>query len=55
MESVILSEINGYFDEQVDERQLYNQIQDMGDYLELKAYGEVLRFDKDTGGLISDE
>ena len=50
--SQILSEIIGYFDEEVDERQLYNQVKDMGDYYELHAYGEVLRFDKDTGGLI---
>ena len=49
---MIMSEITGYFDEMVDERQLYNQVQDMGDYYELNAYGEVLRFDKDTGGLI---
>ena len=55
MRTIILSEIESYFNEEVDARQLFNQLQDMGDYLELKAYGECLRFDKDTGGLVEDE
>lgn len=55
MKAMILSEISSYFNGQVDERQLYNHIKDQGDYLELKAYGNTLRFDKQTGGLIHDE
>ena len=55
MRSIILSGIESYFNEEVDARQLFNQLRDMGDYLELRAYGEVLRFDKDTGGLVEDE
>lgn len=55
MRALILSEISSYFNEQVDERQLYNQIKDMGTHLELSAYGETLRFDKETGGLVTDE
>lgn len=48
----MMMEIAGYFDEEVNERQLVNMVNDMGDYYELRAYGETLRFDKDTGGLI---
>ena len=52
MKAIILAEISGYFNEEVDERQLYNHLKDKGDYLELSAYGETLRFDKETGGLL---
>lgn len=52
MKSIILSEISSYFKEEVDERQLFNYLQDNGDCYILRAYGEVLKFDKDSGGLI---
>lgn len=49
MKAIILSEISSYFNEEIDERQIYNHLRDQGDYLELRAYGETLRFDKHTG------
>ena len=55
MRTLILAEISSHFNEQVDERQLFNHIKDMGTHYELSAYGETLKFDKESGGLISDE
>ena len=51
----ILFNIQSFFEEQVDEFQLFNHIIDNGDYFQLNAYGEVLKFNKDDGSLITDE
>lgn len=51
----ILFNIQSYFEEQVDELQLFNHLSDNGDYFQLNAYGEVLKFNKDDGSLITDE
>lgn len=51
----ILFNIQAFFEEQVNEMQLFNHIIDMGDYLQLNAYGEVLKFNKEDGSMINDE
>ena len=48
----ILFNIQSFFDEQVDEFQLFNQITDEGDCFQLNAYGEKLQFSKETGDFV---
>ena len=36
-----------FLDQQVDERQLINQVQAVGDGYELRAYGKTLKFNSD--------
>lgn len=48
----ILFNIQSFFEEQVDEFQLFNQITDEGSYFQLNAYGKTLQFDKETGDFI---
>lgn len=47
----ILFHIIATFNQEVDEKQLFNHLTDMGDYYQLNAYGETLKFDKETGDL----
>ena len=47
VESEILFHISNEFDQQVDERQLINQVQAVGDGYELRAYGKTLKFNSD--------
>lgn len=48
----IMFNIQSNIDLNVDERQLLNLVKEYADYYELRAYGYVLRFNKEDGSLI---
>lgn len=51
----ILFNIQNEFEENVDERQLFNMIKEQADYYQLNAYGVTLKFNKDDGSLIEND
>lgn len=50
----IMFHISNQLDMEVDEKQLMNMVQEEENCYQLRAYGKLLRFNKDDGSLMKD-